>query len=155
MADPRFFNRAGPFTLEALSVLSGATLLDRAQGGRLCRDVAPLETAGAEDLSFLENRKYIEAFVRSRAGAAFVDENAAERAPSGMALLVSKEPYRAYALAARAFYPTPKVLARRAPSAIVDSTAIVPEDCDIGPNVVIECSVRLGHRCRVGANTVI
>src|SRR5260370_31460889 len=102
MADPRFFNRAGPFTLDALSALSGATLLRPEEGGRLCRDVAPLETAGPDDISFLENRKYIDSFLSSRAGAVFVDEKAAERAPPEMALLVSKEPYRAYALAAPA-----------------------------------------------------
>jgi UDP-3-O-[3-hydroxymyristoyl] glucosamine N-acyltransferase len=155
MADPRFFTRAGPFTLDALSALSGARLVNPADGGRICRDVAPLEIAGSEDVSFLENRKYIEAFIRARAGAAFVDERAAERAPPGMAVLVSREPYKAYALAAQAFYPAADVQARRAPSAIIDSTAVVPEDCDIGPNVVIEGGVRLGRRCRVGANTVI
>ena len=155
MADPRFFDRAGPFTLNALSGLSGATLMRPADGGRLCRDVAPLETAGPDDVSFLENRKYIEAFVGSRAGAAFVDEKAAERAPPGMALLVSKEPYKAYALAAQAFYPAVAVHTRRALSAIIHPTAVVPEDCDIGPSVVIERGVRLGQRCRVGANTVI
>ncbi len=124
-------------------------------GVQLFGDVAPLETAGPEDISFLENRRYLEAFVRSRAGGAFVDEKTAERAPPGMALLISNEPYKAYALAAQAFYPVPEVVARRAPSAIVNSTAIVLEDCDIGPNVVIERGVRLGHRCCVGANTVI
>jgi UDP-3-O-[3-hydroxymyristoyl] glucosamine N-acyltransferase len=72
-----------------------------------------------------------------------------------MALLLSNEPYKAYALAARAFYPPPPFTAGRAPSALVDPTAIVPEDCEIGPNVVIEARVRLGRRCRVGANTVI
>jgi UDP-3-O-[3-hydroxymyristoyl] glucosamine N-acyltransferase len=72
-----------------------------------------------------------------------------------MALLVSKEPYKAYALAAQAFYPAADVVAWRAPSAIIDSTAAVPDDCDIGPNVVIERGVRLGQRCRIGANTVI
>jgi len=146
MADPRFFNRAGPFTLDALSALSGATLLRPEEGSRLCRDVAPLETAGPEEVSFLENRKYIEAFLGSRAGAAFVDEKSAERAPSGMALLVSKEPYRAYALAAQAFYPPTRIVARRAPSAIIDSAADVPDNCSIGPNVVIEPGARLGQR---------
>ena len=155
MADSRFFDRAGPFTLDALSALSGATLLPSEEGGRLCHDVAPLETAGPEDVSFLENLKYIEAFIHSRAGAAFVNEKAAEQAPPGMALLISKEPYKAYALAARAFYPPGRFVARRAPSAIIDSTAIVPADCDIGPNVVIERVARLGRRCSVGANTVI
>ena len=155
MADPRFFDRAGPFTLDALSALSGARLSRSADGGRLCHDVAPLETAGPDDVSFLENRKYIDAFICSRAGAAFVDEKAAERAPPGMALLISKEPYKAYALAAQAFYPAIEVKPLRALSAIIDSTAAVPEDCEIGPNVVIERGVRLGRRCRVGANTVI
>jgi UDP-3-O-[3-hydroxymyristoyl] glucosamine N-acyltransferase len=155
MADARFFNRAGPFTLDALAALSGAQLLRPEQGGRLYRDVAPLETAGPEDVSFLENRKYIEAFFRSRAGAVFVDQKAAEQAPSGVALLVAQEPYKAYALAARAFYPPISVVARRAPSAIIDPTAVVPEDCDIGPNVVVDAGVRLGARCSVDANTVI
>jgi UDP-3-O-[3-hydroxymyristoyl] glucosamine N-acyltransferase len=155
MADPRFFDRAGPFTLEALAALSGARMLDPQGGTRLYRDVGPLETAGPEDVSFLENRKYLELFIRSRAGAAFVDEHVAERAPSGMALLVSNEPYRAYALAAQAFYPTRPIIPRRARSAVIDRTASVPEDCDIGPNAVIEQGARLGRRCQVGANTVI
>jgi len=155
MADRRFFDRAGPFALDALCDLSGARLLEREDGGRLFSDVAPLERAGPQDVSFLENRKYIDAFVRSHAGAAFVDEKTAARAPRGMALLVAEEPYKAYALAAQAFYPAADIVACRAPSAIVDCTAAVPEDCDIGPNVVIERAVRLGRRCRVGANTVI
>ena len=53
MADPRFFDRAGPFTLESLAVLSGARLLHPQRGARLLRDVGPLETAGPEDVSFL------------------------------------------------------------------------------------------------------
>jgi len=155
MPDPRFFNRAGPFTLKALATLSGAQLLHPQGGSRLFRDVGPLDTAGPEDVSFLENRKYLETFVGSRAGAAFVDRQAAGRAPAGMALLVSNEPYRAYALAAQAFYPIVPIIPRRGTSAVIDPTATVPEDCDIGPNVVIEQDARLGRRCRVGANTVI
>ena len=155
MADPRFFDRAGPFALESLAALSGARLLRPEDGARVFRDVGPLETAGPEDVSFLDNRKYLETFLRSRAGAAFVDERAATRAPPGMALLLSNEPYRAYALAAQAFYPARPIIPRRAPSAVIDPAAFVPEDCDVGPNAVIENSARLGRRCRVGANTVI
>jgi UDP-3-O-[3-hydroxymyristoyl] glucosamine N-acyltransferase len=155
MADPRFFDRAGPFTLEALSALSGARLLHPQGGERLFHDVGPLETAGPDDVSFLENRKYLQTFVRSQAGAVFVDEQVAERAPPGVALLVGAEPYKAYALAAQAFYPARPIVPRRAPSAVIDPAASVPEDCDVGPNAVIEQGVRLGRRCWVGANTVI
>ena len=155
MADPRFFDRAGPFTLETLSTLSGARLVNRQCGARLFRDVAPLETAGPDDVSFLENRKYLRTFVHSQAGAVFVDEQVAGRAPPGMALLVSAEPYKAYALAAQAFYPARPIVPRRAPSAVIDPAASIPEDCDVGPNAVIERGVTLGRRCLVGANTVI
>jgi UDP-3-O-[3-hydroxymyristoyl] glucosamine N-acyltransferase len=155
MTDQRFFDRAGPYSLDELAVLCGARVWGGADGKQAFSDVAPLEIAGPEDVTFLDNRKYIEAFVRSRAGAAFIDERFAERAPAGMALLVTVEPYKAFARAAQAFYPPPPVIPRRARSAVVDPTATVPEDCDIGAHVVIEAGARLGARCQIGANTVI
>lgn len=155
MADPRFFKRAGPFSLDALAALSGAQLLDPASGGRVFEDVAPLETAGPADVTFLVNRKYTEAFEKSRAGAAFVAKALADRAPAGMAVLAAAEPYKAFARAVQAFYPQPPIVPGRAPSAVIDPTAAIPPDCAIGANAVIEAGVRLGARCEVGANTVI
>ncbi len=155
MVDPRFFSRAGPFTLAELARASGALLSRDEDGKRLFHDVAPLETAGPDEVSFLENRKYLPAFRGSRAGAVFVDAVSSKDAPPGMALLVASAPYRAYALAAQAFYPASPITAGRAPSALIDAEAIVPKDCEVGANVVIEARVQLGRRCRVGANTVI
>jgi UDP-3-O-[3-hydroxymyristoyl] glucosamine N-acyltransferase len=155
MADPRFFDRAGPLSLEALAAATGARLLRRDDGVRLVRDVAALEAAGPEEVSFFENRKYLDAFLCSRAGAAFVDERSAARAPAGMAPLVSDAPYKAYALAAQLFYPAAPVRPGRAASALISAEAIVPEDCEIGPNVVVGRDARLGRRCRVDANSVI
>jgi UDP-3-O-[3-hydroxymyristoyl] glucosamine N-acyltransferase len=155
MADPRFFRRAGPHSLNALAELSGAQLVEAQNGTRLIEDVAPLEVAGPADVTFLDNRKYIDAFTKSRAGAAFVAEAMAPRAPAGMALLISREPYKAFARAVQAFYPPIPMVPGRAPSAIIDGTAVVPEDCAIGANVVIEAGVRLGARCAIGANTVV
>jgi UDP-3-O-[3-hydroxymyristoyl] glucosamine N-acyltransferase len=155
MADPRFFQRAGPYSLGALAVLSGARLARATDGNRLIEDVAPLETAGPAEVTFLDNRKYTDAFMKSRAGAAFVTEAIASRAPAGMALLVSREPYKAFARAVQAFYPPEPIVPGRAPSAIIDPTATVADNCAIGPNVVIEAAARLGARCLIGANTVI
>jgi UDP-3-O-[3-hydroxymyristoyl] glucosamine N-acyltransferase len=155
MADPRFFHRAGPYSLGALAALSGAQLHRAEDDGRMCLDVAPVETAGPDDVTFLDNRKYVSAFTRSRAGAAFVEEAVVAAAPAGMALLVTAEPYKAYARAAQAFYPALPVVPDRAHSAVIDPAAIVPGDCDIGANVVIEAGARLGARCQIGANTVI
>src|SRR5947207_3637331 len=155
MADHLFFDRAGPYSLDELAELSGARLWGEADGKRVFSDVAPLETAGPEDVTFLDNRKYVDAFVRSRAGGAFIDERYADRAPAGMALLVTAEPYKAFARVAQVFYPAPPVIPRRSASAIIDPTAIVPGDCEIRAHVVIEAGARLGARCQIGANTVI
>ncbi len=155
MADPRFFDRTGPFTLAELARASGAELLRANSGEQLVRDVAPLEIAGPDEVSFLDNRKYVGAFRQSRAGAAFVDEWAIDQAPSGMALLLSREPYKAYGLAAQAFYPATAAPGGRDPSALIDPAAIVPEDCAIGPYSIIAAGARLGRRCQVGAHTVI
>lgn len=155
MPDPRFFQRAGPHSLSALAQLSGARLAEPADGDRLVEDVAPLETAGPGDVTFLDNRKYTDAFTTSRGGAAFVTEALATRAPAGMALLLTREPYKAFARAVQAFYPLRPVVPGRAPSAVIDPTAIVPADCAIGANVVIGAAARLGACCEIGANTVI
>ncbi|HWB47677.1 MAG TPA: UDP-3-O-(3-hydroxymyristoyl)glucosamine N-acyltransferase [Stellaceae bacterium] len=155
MADPRFFQRTGPLSLEALAALSGAQLASDADAQQLIEDVAPLETAGPTDVTFLDNRKYIDAFAKSRAGAAFVSASMAPRAPAGMTLLVTREPYKAFARAVQAFYPPLPVVPSRAASAIIDPSARVPDDCAIGANVVIEARVKLGARCEIGANTVI
>ena len=155
MADPRFFDRAGPFSVEALATLSGARLQTPSAGERLIRDVAPLESAGPEDVTFLDNRKYVDAFSQSGGGAAFVDQRLADRAPAGMALLITAEPYKAYARAAQAFYPVKPVMPRRAASAVIDPAAVVPADCEVGPYAIIEAGVRLGSRCEIGPNAVI
>ena len=155
MTDLRFFNRAGPYSLGELAELSGARLGGGVDGKQLITDVAPLETAGPEEATFLDNRKYLDAFTGSRAGAAFVDERFAERAPAGMALLLTKEPYKAFARAAQAFYPAKPVIPGIAPTAIIGPAATVPADCEIGPYVVIEAGARLGARCQIGAHTVL
>src|SRR5205814_3318184 len=125
MTDHRFFDRVGPYSLDELAALSGARLWGEAGGERVFSDVAPLETAGPDDVTFLDNRKYIDAFTRSRAGAAFVDEQMVGRAPAGMALLIAGDPYKAYARAAQAFYPAAPLVPRQANSAVIDPAAIV------------------------------
>jgi len=108
MADPRFFDRAGPFSLDALAALSEASLRAREDATRLFHDVAPLETAGPDDVTFLDNRQYVDAFSRTRAGAAFIDRRFVDVAPPGMALLIAREPYKAYARAAQPLSAAPR-----------------------------------------------
>jgi UDP-3-O-[3-hydroxymyristoyl] glucosamine N-acyltransferase len=155
MPDPRFFTLAPPLTLRALAERTGARLMGNADPERLMRDVAPLDVAGPDDVSFLDNRKYLSAFQRTKAGAAFVHPTSLAHAPKGLVPLVTDKPYRAYGLAARAFYPEPDPTPRVHATAVIDATARIGSGAVVGAHVVIEPRVEIGRNCLIGAGSVI
>jgi UDP-3-O-[3-hydroxymyristoyl] glucosamine N-acyltransferase len=155
MADPRFFERAGPFTLGQLAEMTGASLGDASAAPRVMHDVGALSDAGPEQLGFLDNKKYVSHFRATRAGACFVRPDMADQAPEGTVCLITKNPYRAYALAAQAFYPAKKAAAFRAPSASIDETAVIGAECHISHGAVIGAKVTIGARSRIGPRAVI
>lgn len=155
MADSRFFTRQGPFTLAELAQHTGSQLSRTDAGGRKVSDVAPLDRAELENISFLDNPKYVETFRNSRAGACFVRERYAEMAPPGIALLFTEDPYRCYALTAQKFYPVHDPAAGISATAIIDKTAKIGKGCRIDHGAVIGPRVEVGDRCSIGANTVL
>ena len=155
MADPRFFDRTGPIPLGVVAELAGAVLGADADPIRQMRDVAALDLAGPEDVSFFENRRYAESLGASRAGACLIRESDIGKAPPGMALLVTDTPYLAYAQVSRAFYPVPDVEPGIAETAAIHSRATIGPDCRIDNFAVIGANVRIGSRCHIGPHVVI
>lgn len=173
MADARFFDRAAPKTLGELATVSGAEIGSGSDSGRLIHDVAALDKAGADDITFLDNAKYRDAFKVTTAGACIVSPDMVEFAPAGVSLLVTKTPYKTYAYVAQAFYPELYPPASVSARAIVHPDASIAEGCVIedgavveagaeigvgswiGSNAVIGRNVRIGKACRIGANVVI
>lgn len=156
MADPRFFKVSGPFTLEHLARVAGAEFEASSNAGSVTiHDVAPLETAGPDQISFLDNRKYVDAFVQSKAGAVIVSREFADKAPKGTHVLVSKDPYRAYAKVAQEFYPVTDPVPWVAPSAYVDASAELAPNCRIEPGAYIGPKAKIGSASTIGPNAVI
>jgi len=155
LADTRFFTNAGPFLLSDLAARAGAELKNAADPRRAVIDVAPLEVAGPEHLSFLDNKKYADAFTASRAGACLVRPEFADRAPEGMALLLTDDPYRAYARVASSFYPLPPLIPGVAATASVHPSAKLGAGCQIDPGAVIGAGAEIGDHVHIGANAVI
>ena len=155
MPDPRFFAVAGPFALAEIAEAVGGSLTAGADPAKTLSDVAPLGQAGPEHLSFLDNRKYVEAFAICRAGACIAPTALADRAPPDVAILTSEAPYKSYALAAALFYPVSAPAPRVHPAAVIDPAAAVGEGCRIEAGAVIEAGARLGARCLIGANVTI
>lgn len=156
MADSRFFDCVGELSLRDLADISSAEIAgDDTEGKRLFGDVAPLETATSNDVSFLDNKKYLDAFTLSKAGVCIVKPQMADRAPAGMALLLTPEPYHAYARVAQAFYPTKPFDSYRAPTCFVDDTASIGDDTCIEHGVYVGKNASIGSRCKIAPNAVI
>ena len=157
MADPRFFTSLGPFTIAELANRIGATISSPEDGTTLIHDVAPLDRAGDGELSFLDNRKYIDQFSATRATACIVLPELAEQAPPGTICLLSSMPYKAFALAAQAFYPPfqPQTESTIAATASVEPSAEIGVNCRIDAGAVIGPNAKIGPSCHIRANAVI
>ena len=155
MPDPRFFSVAGPFSLQEVAEISRAELGKGADPETVISDVAPLDTAGPGEISFLDNKLYLSLFTESQAGVCLVDPGLASKAPSHMTLLLTKEPCHGFARVAEAFYPEPAPEPATAPMVSVSDRAAIGDGCRIELGVVIGAGAEIGRRCRIGANTVI
>ena len=155
MPDPRFYDAKGPFSLAELADVGGAKLDAGTEPSRLIHDVAALDAAGPDDVSFLDNPRYLGAFAESRAGACIVHADRAGEAPQGMALLIAGNPYRAFGLVAAAFHPGPSFGGEIARTAMIDESARLGAGTHVSPGAVVGPRAELGRRCYVGPNAVI
>jgi UDP-3-O-[3-hydroxymyristoyl] glucosamine N-acyltransferase len=155
MADPRFFERAGPFKLGELAAQIGAKLVQADRAEDLVSDVAPLDHATSEHLAFLDNPKYVAALRGTRAGACILSQKHLEEAPAGAALLVCAQPYLAYARAAQLFYPAPRESVGVHATATIAETARLGAGVSVGPHAVIEAGAKIGAGTSIGPGAVI
>src|SRR6478609_1627892 len=104
MEHPGFFERRGPFSLADVARHIGVELPAGSDAAALVEDVRPLDLAGAADLTFIDNRKYVDALSKTRAGFCLVAPALAGRVPETAQAVISANPYRAFALCLQLFY---------------------------------------------------
>ncbi len=173
MEHPGFFERAGPFTVAELAGRIGATLRAGDDSARVLADLRPLGEAGQSHLTFVDNRKYLEQLATTRAAACIVAPAFAERLPAGVAALLMAAPYRGFALALQAFYPTsltPKTAdfeasegdgspihpsARIEPGAIIEPGAVIGREAWVGKGTRVAAGALVGYRVTVGRDCFI
>ena len=155
-ADDRFFARTGPHPLSAVAAAAGGVVAERAGADRLVlHGVASLQAAGPAHVSFLDNRRYLDALAATRAGAVIVHPDFAGRVPPGTVAIETADPYASWARAASLFHPPPPVRPGVHPSAVVAEDAVCDASAEIGPLAVIGAGAVIGPRCRIGAGAVI
>jgi UDP-3-O-[3-hydroxymyristoyl] glucosamine N-acyltransferase len=138
-------------TLKELGEMLGA----RVQGNELLTisSVGTLESAQADQLSFLANSKYRSQLESTQAGAVLLSEKEASHF-QGNALIV-KDPYVAFARVAQRLDTTPKAAIGIHASAQIDASAHIALGVAIGANAVIGPGVIVGEHCQIGPGCVI
>jgi UDP-3-O-[3-hydroxymyristoyl] glucosamine N-acyltransferase len=119
------------------------------------RGVAPLESAGSSDLSFVANARYLPYLQDSRAGALLVSRGLVERVPERFPRVVVDDPHVALYHILRQLYPPASVEPGVHPSAVIEAGVQLGEGVLVGPHAVIGRDTRVGDGCRIGAHVVV
>src|SRR4029079_18002269 len=155
MADPRFFNNLGPFTLARICEKTGIALAG-ADGAFEVFYLAALPRAGPQLLTFFSGAaSQREVFAASQAGVCLVPQTGKRpTAPAGMIVLETASVSRSFAAIAALFYPDPSQ-PRWQQTDAVPSNARLGSNLELAPGVVIAPGAEIGDGTRLGPGTVI
>ena len=152
IGNARFFSRSGP---HPLAVVAQAACGTAPELDLLIEGIAPLQVAGPNEVSFLDNRRFASALKQTRAGAVIVHPDMQELVPAATVPILTTEPHVGWAQVAALFHPMPPVAPGIHPSAIVAEGAVVDPSTEVGPMCVIEAGAEIGPGCRIGPCAVI
>jgi UDP-3-O-[3-hydroxymyristoyl] glucosamine N-acyltransferase len=179
MTDSDFFPQIQTLTLRQVAEMARAALPDGVDGDRALKGVAPLESAGPDDLAYMDNPAYGAALATSRAGACLVSQRFAPKVPAGVVALVTPQPYRVFAQVLALLFPSAvrpgssfdargvspgsfvHPTARLEYGVTVDPGAVIGPGAEIGVGTVIGAQavigpqVRVGRDCSIGPNVTI
>lgn len=161
MTEPVFFPKGPPLALSDIAALAGVPVPEGADPARLLHGAAPLETAGPDDVAYMDNPKYVDVLAGTSAGVVLVGRRFAARVPSGSVALVTAQPYRVFAEILARLHPT----AMRpqsafgatgvSPGSFVHSTARLEHGVTVDPGAVVGPGAEIGSGTIVGAGSVI
>ena len=149
MADPRFYDKAGPFSVATLAQIVGG----RYDGppDTLLADIAALDEAQADEIAFLSDRKLADKLDGCQAGAVLVSEGLlAEKAER---VIICADAYLAMAQVAQQFYPQ-ATRCLPMPGDLQEGHAIHPT-AKLEENVQVGAGAVIGPRAEIGRDTVI
>ena len=145
------------YRLSEIAERLGGRVLGRAE--TRISQVATLEAAKPEHISFLTNSKYRAKLDLTRAGAVILGEADAEA--TGLPRIISDNPYAYFARVSALLNPMPEVKpgidpgAFIGPGAKIDASASIAAAAVIGAGATIGAHSVIGSGCHIGENVVV
>ena len=152
-ADPRFFPAGPPLTLGEAALIAGGEV--RGDPERLIRGGGRLQDATAEEVSFLDNRRYARQLADTRAGAVVLAAEWAAGLPPHSTGIVTAQPYLGFARIMARLHPAQPARAGIHPTAVVAPDARIATSVEIGPQAVVESGAEIGEGCVIGPLAVV
>jgi len=155
MADPRFYDNHGPFALADVCASAGVALPTDADGRSKVFDLATLEGAGPDHITFCLGKVAARALARTHASYCFIGSGVtATELPPRTTLVPCDSVQHAFAAVARLFYPI-HGLAPWSQETAIHTSACLGKGVALAPGVVLGEGVEIGEGTRIGPNTVI
>jgi UDP-3-O-[3-hydroxymyristoyl] glucosamine N-acyltransferase len=152
IADGRFYRRRGPFSAAEVARAIGAPC----PGSQaMLSGVAPLQHAGASDISFLDSARYKRLLEDTSAGAVVVEPALADCVPLTAVAIFAPSASEAWAKVVRLFHPVRPISPGRDPTAYIASCARIDDTVEIGPFAYIGEGVEIGPGSVVGPHAVL
>ena len=155
MTKPSFFERAPGLTVAEIAALTGAEPGRDAALTHRIANIAPLDLAGPDDLSYVDNAKFAAMLASTHAGACLMTERFEGQAPPGLIVFGTSEPYRAFVAQQCKLFPD-----SLRPSSLFEAKgtaagAFVHSSARLEAGVVVDPGAVVGPRAEIGAGTVI
>ena len=167
MIDKDFYNNVGPFSLSYLAKRLGADF--KGNGDVIIEDIATIDLALPNEITFFSNKKYEEYLEKTKAGVVIVNEAFCKELKKN--ILFFEDPYLGMAKIANIFYPEyeyqnfffkkedhSKTLDNSVKCSInsfVHKDATIGRNCIIGVSSIIGPGVKIGDNCIIGDNVSI
>jgi UDP-3-O-[3-hydroxymyristoyl] glucosamine N-acyltransferase len=126
-------------------------------GSRTIERLAPLQSAGESELTFLSNPKFVKDLAVSKAGCVIVSPAASDAAAARGDYILTPDPYLYFARLTqlwKAHHAPPKG-ERIHPSAVVHPDAVVDPTAEIGPLCVVERGASIGPGTVLKSNVTV
>ncbi len=155
MTEPIFFKQSIGLSVSEIAALTNAEPRTGDRLDRRIRNIASIELAGPDDLTFIDNAKHVGNLESTHAGACLLTAQFEAHAPPHVAVLRASAPYRAFVMVAKTLFPH----ALR-PFSLFEATdvapgAVVHDSARIESGVIIDPGAVIGPRAEIGTGSVI
>ena len=155
MASNQFFEKKGPFPLiDIIKTIDCQGDFSKVNNFKI-HDFGSLESAGADDMTFLNSNKYQNLSLKTKASACITSPNFSKFIPENCIRLDVKNVLFAVTKVVQMFYPKADM---DIPDSNLEDSKILMKlypDVNFGKNVMIGKNVKIGRKSKISSNSII